>query len=115
MTLKFARSLDRYNHSVAFFAWSPDSTKLAVCGPEDCDEVCVWNVETGALECKIAHSAEDSLTTVAWSPDGRRIACGGERGQFYQCDTRGTVLDSWEGVRVKGLTYRQDGKHVLAA
>ena len=39
MTLKFARSLDRYNHSVAFFAWSPDSTKLAVCGPEDCDEV----------------------------------------------------------------------------
>ena len=39
MTLKFSRSLDRYSHSVAFFAWSPDSTKLAVCGPEDCDEV----------------------------------------------------------------------------
>jgi len=116
MTLKFARSLDRYNHSVAFFAWSPDSTKLAVCGPEDCDEVCVWNVETGALECKIAHSAEDSLTTVAWSPDGRRIACGGERGQFYQCDAKnGNVMENKEGVRVQAMAYRKDNKTVLAA
>ena len=39
LTLKLARSLDRHNHGVAFFAWSPDSSKLAVCGPEDCDEV----------------------------------------------------------------------------
>ena len=39
---RFARSLERHNQDyqgVAFFAWSPDSSKLAVCGPEDCDEV----------------------------------------------------------------------------
>ena len=52
----------------------------------------MWNVDTGALECKIAHSAEDSLTTVAWSPDGRKIACGGKRGQFYQCDSKGKYV-----------------------
>ena len=42
LSLKFARSLERHNQDyqgVAFFAWSPDSSKLAVCGPEDCDEV----------------------------------------------------------------------------
>ena len=42
LQLKFARSLERHNQDyqgVAFFAWSPDSSKLAVCGPEDCDEV----------------------------------------------------------------------------
>ena len=36
------------------------------------------------------------------------------RGQFYQCDSHGTVLDSWEGLRVQGLAYRADGK-ILAA
>ena len=40
MMLKFSKSLDRHSHGVAFFAWSPDSTKLAVCGPEESDEVC---------------------------------------------------------------------------
>ena len=36
-------------------------------------------------------------------------------GQFYQCDAKGQVLDSWEGVRVQCLSYRKDGKSVLAA
>ena len=27
MMLKFSKSLDRHSHGVAFFAWSPDSTK----------------------------------------------------------------------------------------
>jgi len=118
LQLKFARSLERHNQDyqgVAFFAWSPDSSKLAVCGPEDCDEVYVWNVDSGALEFKISHSSEDSLTTVAWSPDGRKIACGGIRGQFYQCDSKGTVLDHKEGVRVQALAYRKDNRSILAA
>ena len=96
------------------------------------------------MEGKISHSTEDSLTTVSWSPDGRKITCGGSRGnnyeysptknilhqlkmypihrniflflgQFYQCDAKGQVLDSWEGVRVQCLSYRKDGKSVLAA
>jgi len=114
LTLKHNKSLERH-HAAAFFAWSPDSTRIAVCGPEESDEVFIWNVETGALECKISNATEDSLVTVSWSPDGRRIACGGTRGQFYQCDAKGAVIDSWEGVRVQCLSYRRDGKSVLAA
>ena len=30
-------------------------------------------------------------------------------------DLDGNVLDSWEGVRVQCMAYRQDGKTVLAA
>ena len=37
-------------------------------------------MDTGLLEGKISHSTEDSLTTVSWSPDGRKITCGGSRG-----------------------------------
>ncbi len=78
-------------------------------------QVCIYNVETGASEGKIAHSTEDSLTAVSWSPCGNKLTCGGNRGNFYQCDTKGTVNDSWEGVRVQALAYRRDGKSILAA
>ena len=43
----------------------------------------MWNVDTGLLEGKISHSTEDSLTTVSWSPDGRKITCGGSRGKIF--------------------------------
>jgi WD40 repeat protein len=42
LMLKLNKTLERHNHGVAYFAWSPDSTRLAVCGPEDCDEVKIW-------------------------------------------------------------------------
>ncbi|KAK8734284.1 hypothetical protein OTU49_006108 [Cherax quadricarinatus] len=37
------------------------------------------------------------------------------RGQFYQCDLEGHILDSWEGVRVQCLAIQNDGKTVLAS
>jgi len=114
LTLKHNKSFERH-HPAAFFAWSPDSTRIAVCGPEDAEEIFIWNVETGTLESKISNGSEDSLVTVSWSPDGRNLACGGTKGQFYQCDVKGNVLDSWEGVRVLCLSYRRDNKHILAA
>lgn len=112
---RHSRVLEGHSYGVAYLAWSPDSTRLAVCGPEDCPEVWLWEVATGRLETKVSQSNEDSLTCVSWSPDGRRLTAGGTRGQFYQCDTNGTVLDSWDGVRVQCLAYRADGKHILAA
>ena len=39
LTLKHARNLEGHEHGVGSFTWSPDSSRLAVCGPEDCDEV----------------------------------------------------------------------------
>jgi len=115
MQLRQQKTLEGHSYGVVYLAWSPDSTKLAVCGPADWPDVWLWDVNSGRLESKVSHSGEDSLTCVSWAPDGRRLACGGERGQFYQCDTQGTVLDSWEGVRVQSLAYRADGKQILAA
>lgn len=78
-------------------------------------QVVIWNVDSGTLEAKISHSSEDSLTTVCWSPDGTKLACGGAKGNFYQTDAKGVVSDSWEGVRVQCLAYRADSRSVLAA
>ena len=38
LTLRHNKSFERH-HAAAFFAWSPDSTRLAVCGPEESEEV----------------------------------------------------------------------------
>lgn len=42
-------------------------------------------VQTWELRTKMSQSHEDSLTSVAWNPDGKRFVTGGQRGQFYQC------------------------------
>jgi len=115
-TLKLTNDkvLEGHSQGVCFFAWSPDSLKLAVCGPEDSPEVWVWDIPSGRLDRKLCNSQDDSLTTVAWAPNGM-ITAGGNKGQFYQFDCMGSVLNSWEGVRVQCLAQRSDGRTVLAA
>ncbi|KAI1302344.1 WD repeat-containing protein 26 [Halotydeus destructor] len=108
-------TLENHSYGVSYLAWSPDDTHLLACGPDDSADVWVWNVRTGELRTKMNNSTEDSLTSCAWHKDGKKFACGGTRGQFYQCDLDGNLLDSWEGVRVQCLAYRKDGKHILAA
>ncbi|UYV61098.1 WDR26 [Cordylochernes scorpioides] len=71
--------------------------------------------QTGELKLKMTHSPEDSLTCCAWHKDGEKFATGGIRGQFYQCDLEGNLLNSWEGVRVQCLAYSRDGSAILAA
>uniref|UniRef100_A0A3B5LB59 WD repeat-containing protein 26 n=1 Tax=Xiphophorus couchianus TaxID=32473 RepID=A0A3B5LB59_9TELE len=113
--LKLLRTLEGHAYGVSYLAWSPDDTYLIACGPDDCSELWLWNVQTGELRTKMSQSHEDSLTSVAWNPDGKRFVTGGQRGQFYQCDLDGNLLDSWEGVRVQCLWCLSDGKTVLAS
>lgn len=43
--------------------------------------ISLWS--PGELRTKMSQSHEDSLTSVAWNPDGKRFVTGGQRGQFY--------------------------------
>uniref|UniRef100_A0A4W4HR34 WD repeat-containing protein 26 n=1 Tax=Electrophorus electricus TaxID=8005 RepID=A0A4W4HR34_ELEEL len=113
--LKLWRTLEGHAYGVSYLSWSPDDTYLIACGPDDCSELWLWNVQTGELRTKMSQSHEDSLTSVAWNPDGKRFVTGGQRGQFYQCDLDGNLLDSWEGVRVQCLWCVSDGRTVLAS
>lgn len=108
-------TLDGHSYGVVYLAWSPDSTKLIVCLQEEAAELMVWDTERGEQICKVSNSPDDSLTCAAWHKDSRRFVCGGMRGQFYQCDLNGQILDSWEGVRVQCLAIQNDGKTVLAS
>ena len=37
--MSIVQVLDGHSHGVSYFSWSPDSSKLAVCGPEECPDV----------------------------------------------------------------------------
>ncbi|GFG37456.1 hypothetical protein Cfor_07179, partial [Coptotermes formosanus] len=113
LTCSHRKTLEGHSYGVAYIAWSPDSTHLIACGPEDCPELWIWNIESDELRVKVSHSPEDSLTSCSWHRDGKKFVTGGIRGQFYQCARN--ILDSWEGVRVNCLWCRSDGKTVLAA
>jgi len=107
-------TLESHSYGVAYLMWSPDDEHLIACGPDDCCEIWIWHVETGELKCRMSHSAEDSLTCCAWFDDSKKFVTGGTRGQFYQCDMDGNVLESWEGVRVTGL-FVIDDKNIIAS
>ena len=53
MQLRQSKVLEEHSYGVVYMAWSPDSTRLAVCGPEDGFEVWVWDVTSGRLENKV--------------------------------------------------------------
>ncbi|KAK2170458.1 hypothetical protein NP493_1154g00038 [Ridgeia piscesae] len=113
--LTIRRTFESHSYGVSYIAWSPDSVYVIALGPDDCSDLWLWNIETGDLRVKMSQSPEDSLTSASWQVDGRRFVAGGTRGQFYQCDLDGNVLDSWEGVRVQCLACQKDNKTVLAS
>lgn len=80
------KTLEGHTYGVALIAWSPDSSLLIACGPEDCPELWLWSVDSPDYELRatVTQSTDDSLTACAWYPDSRKFVAGGLRGQFYQ-------------------------------
>ncbi|KAG6461151.1 hypothetical protein O3G_MSEX012447 [Manduca sexta] len=113
--LSFRKSLEGHTYGVSYLSWSPDGRYLIAAGPEDCPDLWIWNMETEQLHVKMTHSQEDSLTAAAWHASSDKFVCGGARGQFYHCGLDGSLLNSWDGVRVNAVWCRADGRGVLAA
>uniref|UniRef100_A0AAG5D810 CTLH domain-containing protein n=1 Tax=Anopheles atroparvus TaxID=41427 RepID=A0AAG5D810_ANOAO len=115
LLLRNKRSFEGHTYGVSHIAWSPDSKYFIACGPDDCPDLWIWDVEQEKLMTKFSHSTDDSLTCAAFNRDGTRFVTGGTRGQFYLADLDGILHDNWEGVRVNGLAFLSDNKTVLAA
>lgn len=43
--LKQLKTLDGHAYGVSYLAWSPDDTYLIACGPDDCSELWLWNIQ----------------------------------------------------------------------
>lgn len=43
--LTIRRAYEGHSYGVSYIAWHPDSKFIIACGPDDCAEVWLWNVE----------------------------------------------------------------------
>ena len=102
-------------HSPGCLSWSPDGRRL-VCANVD-DFVRIWDPETGRETATLAHRAQ----SVAWSPDGTRIATGGVEGLELGVrlwDAReglsvGPVLG--QSLSINSLAWAPDGRRLASA
>lgn len=118
----------RYKHPqpwVTCIAMSPNGTELATGsgkgdhGPKSKlppGEIRLWDVQTGKLRRTFVHDC--AVTSICYSPNGKRRASGDERGVVRLCDARTGKLNKALRLSSKwidSLTYSPDGKTLAGA
>jgi WD40 repeat protein len=105
---------------VHWLAWSPNSRRLAAGSFEDDqgapqDGLTVWDTASGARVLRVGQVRE--LRSVAFSPDGSRLAAGGAEGivrVFDAADGRERAALFTGCLMVSGLAFSPDGRRLYA-
>ncbi|XP_016087113.1 WD repeat-containing protein 26-like [Sinocyclocheilus grahami] len=63
--LKLIRTLEGHAYGVSYLAWSPDDVYLIACGPDDCSELWLWNVQLSIARLQIVQNDAARLLTRA--------------------------------------------------
>uniref|UniRef100_A0A3Q3F5R5 WD repeat-containing protein 26 n=1 Tax=Labrus bergylta TaxID=56723 RepID=A0A3Q3F5R5_9LABR len=64
--LKLMKTLEGHAYGVSYLAWSPDDMYLIACGPDDCSELWLWNVQVRHLS--LPHSLKGILHQLKHEP-----------------------------------------------
>ncbi|KAG9464973.1 hypothetical protein GDO78_019137, partial [Eleutherodactylus coqui] len=70
--LKLLKTLEGHAYGVSYLAWSPDDNYLVACGPDDCSELWLWNVQD--LDGNLLDSWEGVRVQCLWClSDGKTV------------------------------------------
>jgi WD40 repeat protein len=56
LQLKHRYTLGGHSYGVAYLSWSPDDRYLIACGPDDCADLWIWNVEVNLFRTIVCRS-----------------------------------------------------------
>jgi WD40 repeat protein len=106
-----------------YLAWSADSRNLAVLHcrwAEEAVELSVWDIETAKERFRrrppyqVLEPAREPIAPIAFSPDGRRLACCGTKAVVLDVATgREERLLSAQGATVTDVAWSPDGRRVI--
>ncbi len=108
--LKQLKTLEGHAYGVSYLAWSPDDTYLIACGPDDCSELWLWNVQVRVSPAQIPSSGSAQLSSCLIrrsAPPDRGTENQNEPVPRGQPDQRG--LES----RRQAFRYRRSERPVL--
>ncbi len=91
--------------------WSPDEARVANLS-DGTSNVFIWNAKTGDTIAEFDIASNGALS-LAWSPDGRRIALGGSQLNVLDATTGQTLLTlSGHSVSVASVAWSPDGSKI---
>ena len=93
-------------------AFNEDGTRLASASTDE--TVCVWDAHSGEEIAKLV-GHHDRVYSVAWSPDGQRLASGADNVRVWDLDSRKAVhvLSGYNG-HLLDISFTPDGRRIAA-
>jgi WD40 repeat protein/serine/threonine protein kinase len=110
-----AKSLREHEEDIQAIAFSPDGKWLI---SVDGWRLLVWDWRTGEVIHRHLDDNPGILTSVAFTPDGRRIAVGNQRGRIHWFDTQPWQWQSSVSLHTSNicsLQFSADGQTLLSA
>lgn len=100
---------------VVAMALSPDGTLITAGSPNG--DVGTWKTASGALVQQIAPAADNAVTAIAYSPNGRNFAVGQRDGKirFFAVNQTTPLLSLQEYPAVEDLAISGDGRFIYTS